>query len=131
MSKLYYTDPLKAEHMAQEFGIIYMGYYAGYNDICDRLSYLPEWWNHNRNDFPRNRVIKFYIHPDCYEMLKPQVGDFICLLVPMMEMENEPLEYCVADGRAAYFLGKYYTPKSYRIAERNGKAFFMPEVQDD
>lgn len=130
--KYYYADPLKAAWMAQEFNINFQQTYDGHKTFCDvdeaDICY----------QIPEVSPQKNYIHPDCYEMLKPQVKD-ICI-----DIINN---YC---GQISYFTGDnsnthcaalivpirtngkdfyFSNPKNLKIIQRNDNAFFIPEIE--
>lgn len=81
--------------------------------------------------------MKIYIHPDCHEMLKPQVGD-------LMEYSKGKTEYIAAEDKLHHealqdgfitltrfneWWGDYNPHDLAPIIQRNGIAFFMPEVE--
>lgn len=121
--RYFYTDPRKASLMLSEHNIhMYMGAfesndYDAYNrpmatmlieDCLYRTKYLEKFKNWDK---------KIYMHPSCYEMLKPQVGDLVRLV---------GCGHFVNDNR--------FGDKSHifieEIIQRNGKAFFTPEVEE-
>lgn len=71
---------------------------------------------------------KYYIHPDCHELLKPQVGDLVFNSEIYYIWEGMPL---TKEFVPYHFLGVEGDDLSgsHRIVERNGKAFFMPEIE--
>lgn len=113
--KYFYTDPLKAVYMAREFNV--GTYLAGQEDcllpcgqletlaliVLEKYDHLPKW--------------KYFIHPDCHEMLKPQVGD---LLKTVYAHHDEYWMY----REERQLLTRY---NKAEIIQRNGKVFFSPE----
>lgn len=87
-------------------------------------------WTNARGAFVRHN--KPYVHPDCYEMLKPQIGDLVELNAPdelifIVHGLREDCSYIpLLDDR--YGRGYKYELKS--IIQRNGIAFFMPKVEE-
>lgn len=104
MPKYYYTDALKATYMAQEFKIKYstkLEYEVVFEvSNGEQVNLLPE---------------KIYIHPGCFNFLKPQVGDLVITL------DEEPAFatlHLVQNGAIT------------QIIQRQGKAWFNPEVEE-
>lgn len=83
--KYYYTDPIKAAWMTQNFNIGYINintwddsYSIGAYDFISNVIIPESSMGFACAPFEGTLTDKkFYIHPDCYEMFKPQVGDFI------------------------------------------------------
>lgn len=77
-----------------------------------------------------SRDEKIYIRSDCHEMLKPQVGD--------LGMYEQLGEYSPVQFINSYTdKGNYWADSECiemegdcKIIQRNGKTFFMPEVED-
>ncbi len=71
----------------------------------------------------------FEVHPDCCEMLKPQVGDIILPhkggVMRVDEIGGDKF-YQHRNGLPSHFLSAEHFKE---IIQRNGKAFFMPELE--
>lgn len=118
--KYYYTDPIKAAWMIKNHqiklvheelnmdGIIHFGFNEG------------DGYNHYGA-----KDGKFYIHPDCYEMLKPQVGDLIER--PANKTQEVSYSKLTQQNRIDALLN---SDAQYQIIQRNGMAFFMPECEE-
>lgn len=67
-----------------------------------------------------------YLHPDSYEILKPQVGDIMATVRP----DSTSTEFLVSDMRAKEY--EHLMCKEYpaKIIQRQGKAFFTPLEMD-
>ena len=110
--------------------------------VLDKFRHVPQW--------------KYYIHPDCHEMLKPQEGDYLILdkskLEPGYFQYFYPTTDRVSIGESGYFRGKFYVSgrgddcmnqasngdmdydvpvNAVKVLQRNGKPFFMPEVDNN
>lgn len=115
--RYYYNDRIKAAYMAREFGVKFI------NDLDDD-GFVED------HGFGKD---KYYIHPDCYEIFKPQVGD-------LLRMDNTPRTTYVTfiddwDGEMFLADGEDYLEdiREYHgyewitaIIQRQGKAFFEP-----
>jgi hypothetical protein len=116
--KYYYTDPLKAAWMLQEYKVKFQeGFYIN-GGLDDRDG---SWLD--ANDFNQ----RLYIHPDCYEMFKPQVGDLVEAIALIgnknkFGVVNEVNDTWIASDKFIY------ETKTVKIIQRNGKAFFIPEI---
>ncbi len=138
MSKYYYNDPLKAAWMMQEFDF---KFFALHSD--EQMSEYDLQENERKFDwleccsmdfgteiisieeafgFIKSASGKIYIHPDCHEMLKPQDGD-------IGSDGDSPARF----ERGAWRSDEYIDMgvDTYAIIQRNGNAFFMPEVEND
>lgn len=150
--KLFYSDPLKAAYMALNYEIKFIGHYAGWRPCLDttedgryRVSYNPEWWKNNiqkllnigtKKDVEGN-PLRFYIHPDSYAIFKPKVGDYV---TKQIEKYHFPtwISAIAPDGTfysAGFDSMRQYegniADKNLKIIQRNGKAFFMPEIESE
>lgn len=127
--KYFYTDPLKAAWMCREFNIrcdscgihgyraADIAYFFGMNVSYD--SAIVE---------ERDR---YYIDTEFYGIFKPQVGDDVKVEV-LFGKENEKIGTSLTTIRTSledYLAG--LTLKSIKILQRDGKAFFVPEVEND
>lgn len=110
MTKLYYTDPLKAAWMAREFGVKFEqdNFSQGRDWLCGSTLY--------HGDAP------YFIHPDSLSIFEPMEGDLVyCHPTDVYEIwRDEKFEPTVVHKSFAD-LGD--------IVTRNGKAFFMPETK--
>lgn len=141
MPKYYYTDPLKVAWMSKEFKINFQiphSYkeedYGMLNVMAlqvdasdDGTAHYIEAERDNSDSFvfegqhEEDRYSgNYYIHPDCHEMLVPQIGD---LLKTAYAHHDEYFLY-----RTEEDLKKRYGKGD--IIQRNGKAFFMPEIEN-
>ncbi len=143
--KYYYTDPLKAAWMAKHFNFKFFEIYSPHPDISEDQKIHQDF---NNEFFPL--IIASYIHPDCHEMLKPQIGD---LIKPIGGYNTETFLYvdkfvdcefeCNSLGGKVpsssysgtdYLDSNHELPENERVSgfeiiQRNGKAFFMPEME--
>lgn len=120
MSKLFYTDPLKAAWMAREFGVKFISHggadliYNGGDDFsvidCPRGHYVGEY---------------YHVSPDSLPIFEPKVGD------------KDEDGYVYEEKKLAWLRkdGLYDNDPVYgyrhtsEIAKRDNKPFFMPEVE--
>lgn len=149
MTKLYYIDPLKAAWMATEFGVIYSNINHGL--LLDKLWYwgniIKSWDGNPLNDGYRR---KFEIHPDSHHIFEPKEEDVVEIdRWYWSRMRGEPFEPYIIPAKIIFY-GKYmeisipghsfesWKPNEgekpampYEIIQRDGKAFFMPEVENE
>ncbi len=117
--KYYYTDALKATWMILRQDMI-MEEELNLKGFGKEGSYYE--------DSLFEQVKKHYIHPDCHEMLKPQVGDVIItdympnMFLKITRITNDDVIKC---GNSIFNFEDIN-----EIIQRNGKAFFMPEIGD-
>lgn len=64
----------------------------------------------------------WYVHPDSYELLKPRPSDMV---VAKTIMDGKEVEIVLNQ-----YIDFYIIPNSKKIIQRNGRAFFMPKVED-
>ena len=102
--RLYFTDPIKALYMMQEFGVK-----ISREDIFSILCAIRD----NRVD------LKFYVTKESESIFEPIKGDKMWI---NLEKAGEKI-YTFSKG-ALYW-------RNAKIIMRNGKHFFMPEVEDD
>lgn len=129
--KYYYTDPIKAAWMTQNFNIGYINintwddsYSIGAYDFISNVIIPESSMGFACAPFEGTLTDKkFYIHPDCYEMLKPQVGDLLACDTKVWWAQFK--EQLIDDERL-----KRPEYANYRVIQRNGKAFFMPECEE-
>lgn len=120
--RYYYTDGIKAAYMAREFNfqmqvkVLKDFDSVEYVDKILNLDCAPMdvWWLQN---FPP-KLCKYFIHPDCHDMLKPQVGDLV-------KIDGEE-EYQLINYDAELFDIRHGCEE---IIQRNGIAFFTPEEE--
>ena len=137
MPKYYYTDPLKAAYMAREFGIkIYQPEDAEYQEAKLSLSELLNEAANQESGFVPVYAPPYCVHPDCLEMLKPQVGDLI-------EYSPHKTEYIAGHDRIHHeasmdgfislvdFNNYWGDEQLAPIIQRNGNAFFTPEISEE
>jgi len=121
--KYYYTDPLIAAYMMRAFNVG-IGTPNYHNPEKRRKQSYASLCNHAIN----NTEDKYYVHPDSYSIFKPIEGDCVYHLdfgygsIHEFEVEcGEP--YTIGMDSEAHFL------TGGAIIQRNGKQFFMPEVE--
>lgn len=107
--RYFYTDALKAAWMLREFKI-------GYEGFLDKNS---RWCQ--ISDFTKDG--KWYIHPDCYEILKPQAGD--------VGVSGSKALCTYSSATKKWVDMGCFTYRKVRIIERNGLAFFTPEQEQN
>jgi hypothetical protein len=126
MSKLYYTDPLKAAMMARDSGVKYTAgrpvydkyeqedYYNFFEHECDGYPECP-----TREYIRPQGLTKWHIHPDSYHIFEPQEGD-------MLLFDDKP---CFTDWASR----KRPYEDNEQVVMRNNTAFFMPikDIKDD
>lgn len=116
MTKLYYNDPLKASWMAREFGVRYSN---GDHEICviPFVDALAE-----------DKI--YYIHPDSLHILQPVEGDVLRLVIGLaIPPDVRYYNWERIERSLAIEYGKAPSWHHTGIIRRNGKAFFMPEVE--
>lgn len=132
MTKLYYTDPLKAAWMARGFGVKYG---IKYNDrlVWDCVtgggddSWRPMAYIDVVDDIKEGSLKEaYYIHPDSLAVFEPKEGDM------GIDSTGRPCEiflnnWKLVDGLAEEYGSRPCPPVI--IDKRNGKAFFAPEVE--
>lgn len=151
MTKYFYSDVLKAVWMAREFNFKYK---VGNNECCTTDDFNSCIWNLNTKNI-------YYLHLDCHEALKPQDGDLVEWRVDgVRTTEGKPILGDGHDKPTAFLtykdiLASFFTCKNIpasaggygiypitrfdvvrgeekiEIIQRNGKAFFMPEIEND
>ncbi len=115
MPKYYYTDPLKAAWMSHKFNMQILSCIGAPLRVEGIVSL-------GFNE-------KFYIHSDCYNMLTAQIGDIIT------DSNNKTFGEMVCRDTIAVperHNGKnfYVLNDAIKIIQRNGIAFFEPEVEE-
>jgi len=130
--RYYYNDALKAAWMAREFGVKFQ--WPSGDKLYD---YGSDWRNFTANFL--------YIHPDSLHILEPQVGDLWRVIAKnsgRADTDRNPPDviYHITDTHF-WRVGKELSPKLggegklrarykfCKIIQRNGAAFFMPEVE--
>lgn len=114
MSKMYYTDPLKAAWMAREFGVKLQDVHG---KTISELDSIQRYCNYG---------FTLYIHPDSYSIFEPVEGD--------KDEDGWIFDWDTDDnGRVAWWSRgtEYVLPTYKQIARRNNTAFFMPEVENE
>lgn len=106
--KMFYADALKVLWMKKHFSI----------EIVSSIFEDGSFEGCIIRDLDENGV--FYIHPDSYGILEPKVGDLV-----KIDGENE---YQVINYDAELFDIRHGVDQ---IIQRQGKAFFMPEVENE
>lgn len=132
MAKYFYTDALKMMWMAREHGIRY----SQDKDYLTKYTFQPKV-----HIFTSQREDKYCIHSDCHEAFKPQDGDLVEWndKVHYSGEQNEGVGYCDIPDCPSFPNAISFSdnrtlrePESFailHIIQRNGKAFFMPEIE--
>ncbi len=130
MTQLFYTDCLKAAYMLKHFEVKAA---TGGGDTCViRADFSLNLYG---EDF-FSAGGKLYVHPDCYHIFKPQVGDLI-------EYVEHKTQYIAGKDRLHHeaSMDGFATLNDFNkwwgddealpaILKRGDKIFFMPEVQE-
>jgi hypothetical protein len=154
MSKLYYTDPLKAAWMAREFGVEYTHSNLKGHDKYT-YNYIPffDYEYDSYPECPKNEAITdpcmlFEIDPDSLHIFEPKVGDVIKVNDPpnyfgelQVTITIKSIRDIDANGCYGPFVDFIYGDEEYNwfcpgevdfeTIYRDNKVFFMPEVEDD
>lgn len=79
MKKYYYKNQLHASIMAEQFNFHYERdkYYSWESKELKHNIVVVLAYDITESDKCNLKTTKYYIHPDCHEMLKPQVGDLL------------------------------------------------------
>lgn len=141
MDKMFYKDPLAAAYMAREYDIVYwdgLGCEENYNQV---------WWEVDDEyfyDIDERVVDTAYIHSDYHHIFEPQVGDLVlsetgyaCVVVSddqkRVIYEETESETHLLDMFSFHSLSTIRAEIedgfSWSIIQRNGKPFFMPEIE--
>lgn len=146
--KPYYTDPLKAAWMAQEFGVFFLLD----EFVCTKEKYIPktdgsngyiteceEWIQCKTKDsmvIIDSNLDKFIIHPDSLRIFEPQKGDLLSTngeprTKYLTFINKESCDIFLADGEEYHQGIREYNSYEYitEIILRDGKHFFMPEEE--
>lgn len=118
--KYFYTDPLKAAWMMLQHKV------SLFADVNDNALFMA----FNRNGITVNGNIKrFEIEQICNDIFHPQIGDLV-------EFRDKHTAYVYAKDLKSIPAAKpqhsdpcFTVRDSEIIIQRNGKAFFMPEVE--
>lgn len=123
MKKYFYTDPLKAAWMTREFEIKIE---LNGNSFSDNFNFASI-----SLETAKTFNIRYYIHTDFHEMFNPKENDLI-ISGGMIIQSKECLDYTNLPIVCPLVHIKGYNSfdESLKIIQRNGKAFFMPEVEE-
>jgi len=132
MTKLYYTDAIKAAWMCREYGVHFTEPLAlGFHNGQYVIALSPH--------LDMSKDAKYYIHPDSLPIFEPMDGDVyevdVTEDVPVYHENaksgDAPMYYTSRSSPYSQFQVYRNNPNGAfkRIVERNGKAFFMPEQQ--
>lgn len=136
--RYFYTDPLKAAWMLREHNICY-GYSSRWNLDGDPLdSNKVDNYKFFLDNF-FSRKTRFYIHSASYDALKPQVGDLVKWTINHGNHDKEVIvKEVMQEGQLDIkWINHLFEDKSLsttylpHIIQRNGKAWFTPEEEDD
>lgn len=122
MARYYYTDALKAMWMLREFDIkIEWKRDGSLKAVPQDIINLAHDIHHNSGGGG-----KYYICSDFHEMLKPRIGDL------MTNLGVSAWWVVRVQGDKVFFADYAYgDAKEMKIIQRNGKAWFNPEVEGD
>lgn len=125
MAKRYfYENPLKAAWMTYEFKFKF-GMQSGPDPFYSGpFGFRPLSVEDLVNASWKRPI---YLHPDCHAMLEPQEGD--------IGAYTDRFESCLTWNQTSggYWEndeGSSISRKDIQIIRRNGKAFFMPEIEE-
>lgn len=117
--KLHYTDPFVAGYMVKEFGVLMVNSKRG---IMEYHKFFDE--------YPETSGI-YRVHPDSYHIFEPREGDKnIDGFIYNKEKDLWVYEY-KSFGVTCKFQIAVSSTNSPNIDMRDGKHFFMPEVDND
>lgn len=121
-NRYFYTDALKAAWMAREFGFkIYQPADDIYHEELLSFDGLIDACN---DEFAHAATPPYYVNPDSYPLLLPQVGDLITVnnggSASLVTHEEFLLQLNA-------MLHQLVAPP--QIIQRQGKAFFAPEEE--
>ncbi len=138
--KYFYTDPLKAAWQVQnhEFktyielpfgskGSWEKRQHHHANEVLEECLVSHVFSDSFWSNIDLNSSDKIYIHPDCHELLKPQVGDLV------QEVGSTLTGYLDGFKSGGRFIIEGHTNKTViniKIIQRKGLPFFMPEVEN-
>lgn len=118
--KYFYDDALEAAYMCKHHG---MKFHTADDDK----------WFGKGGDTPEGILVwlnvtggrRLYLNEECHELLKRRVGDLVTNIgLTAKTVIN-------IDGTRLYHGDETYTLEGCEIIQRNGKAFFMPEISID
>lgn len=116
MSKLYYTNPIVAAYMAEEFGVRFI------NRENQELS-IGEIQRDCHPKMSENDI--YYIHPDSLDIFEPKEGDLISIndgISAALITHKEFILALIANN------DRFEAP--LQIIRRNNKPFFVPEIEE-
>jgi hypothetical protein len=133
MTRYYYTNPVAAVWMAEQYGMRFASWCNIKNDWRkDTKGKLNEW---DLNVIQCNigspiesikRGLLYYTHPESMDILKPQVGD-------MVRGRINPNRAITVTSRPGHSRGKVHintlAERVNHIIQRDGKPFHWPEVE--
>ena len=134
--KYYYNNILEAGYMVENFGIKLAHYEPARRTIAQSDNCIMtggddifeiEWkqviggcWQEDSWE-----TLPFYVHPDSYHILEPQEGDVLSYYEQSEDMF--PSQHVWTGGSNK----SYWSRVVFEIIQRNGKAFIMPEIEND
>lgn len=135
--RYFYTDPLEAAYMAKHYGMRF-NRPTNMNDSGFYTEDFSDWYGCGLTEVMYGGGFgKFYIHPDSLAILEPQVGDLFVGHNGLFRVDEThyPKEgggwepgpcWKLVDGYHRYFPDAFGDER--KIIQRQGKAFFWPEV---
>ena len=134
MTKRYfYTDPLAAAWMAKHHGVelFYMEHYSD-DSWPTEITYLQIISIIDRCGEDSYELEKLYIKPKSLAILEPQVGDFVRYIDALPSQGNTaPYSDMHVHWTEPCYGNEFDMAQKKQIIQRNGKAFHMPEVEDE
>jgi len=118
-SKLYYTDPLIAAYMYEYFDVHYIDEF--------KLEFI---WGKSTTGLYPVAPEKIFIADNFLHIFEPQVGDVIRSYDLDRRMAEDGV-ILIEHESDLQLAKKYLSADSHYIIQRQGKAFFWPEVSDD
>jgi len=127
MTRRYYTDPFAAGWMSKHFGLEVTRTHCHREDgaFGESTRPVPLWILARDIENQVSERVKYYVHPESENLLKPEVGDIIGhhdndVFHQVVSLGDKGQPYINPDGS---WTETYWD----RIILREGKPFFWPE----
>jgi hypothetical protein len=120
--RLYFTDPLDAARAMRDFGV--------------KLSYFNpskepiEIYNYRRILSLRERVLRYYVHPESEHIFDPKDGDKFGKGRSTFHIEEDEKVYDDDFDCSLELAGEFIKEFNYKIIQRDGKYFPWPEREE-
>ncbi len=124
--RYYYTDPLAAAYMTREFGV-------KFENMEGSIKIDAEFYDTGEISYTEYGLDPYgylYIDSDCYELVKPQVGDLIKSRDAKFAWKVEDITDNDIYGMVGLVTFHGKKNQEFEIIQRNDKAFFMPEAEE-